>query len=62
MKWSPVCTSVMKENNLFVNARRPHGTIEPVNTTEPESLLQGTSLGTLFWYILMNLSEGSEFH
>lgn len=44
MKWSFSCTLIAKENNWLVNARRPHGTIKPVNTAEPKSLLQGTNL------------------
>lgn len=44
MKGSFSCTWIAKENNWLVNARRPHGTIKPVNTTEPKSLLQGTDI------------------
>lgn len=44
MTWIPVCTSVMKENNLLVNAGRPCGTIKPENTNGAHVPGPGTNL------------------
>lgn len=44
VKWITVCTSVMEENNLLVNARWPCGTVKPENTNWVQVPGAGTNL------------------